>query len=138
MKSAGFLGVVIWIPVFVALWLGVIGLAKAGRGGAWWSMLSGLVLLTLGLVVGVVGSIFLFRMVGATPGGAGPGPTLQYVQIISIASAVALGLGLLLFCIGFAMHGFRARRFRERIEELEMVVEAQQEQLSRSEGGARG
>lgn len=134
----GLLSVLIWIPVFVALWVGVIGLAKAGRGGAWWAMLSGLVLFTLGLVVVVVGSVLLSRVITGMSGGPPSTSSFEWMQVVVIASVVSIGFGFLLFSIGFAMHGFRARRLRERIDELEMVVEAQNEQLSRSAGGAEG
>lgn len=136
--TSGFLGLLIWLPVFIALWVGVIGLAKAGRGGAWWSMMCGLVLLTVGIVAGIAGAVIGYqtvRVVSGPGGSGGPPPAFQIFQVVMVGAAISAGLGVLLFSIGFALHGFRTRRMRERITELEMVISAQNEQLTRFEGG---
>lgn len=128
----------VWLPVFVALWFGVIGLAKAGRSGAWWSMLSGLVLMTLGIVGGIAGAVISYqtvRVVSGPGGSSAPPPAFEVLQILVVGAAIAVGLGLLLFAIGFAVHGLKVRRLRERIDELDMVISAQNEQLARIDGG---
>lgn len=121
--------------MLVALWIGVIGLAKAGRGGAWWTMLAGVSLLSLGLVVMIGGSILVFQTISVSTGSRGPGPSFEWAQMVMIGGTISLGLGFLLYAIGFALHGFQARRVQERIVELEMVIEAQNEQLARAGGG---
>ncbi|MCH7228915.1 hypothetical protein [Haloferula sp. A504] len=136
MMHSGLIGIVLWIPVLVGLWVGVIGLGKAGRGAAWWLMLVGISSLCLGLVFTVLGSFLAVQNISASiaSSGATPPPTFGGYQFILAGGIVALGLGLLLFVIGFALHGFQARRSRERISELEMVIEAQNEQLARFQG----
>lgn len=132
------IGVVLWVPVLIALWVGLVGLAKAGRGAAWWTMVSGMGLLSLGLVAGIAGVFLVMQaiegMMGPGPGSAGSSPA-EVAGYVTLAAALAIGTGMLLFGIGFALHGFQARRVRERIAELEMVVAAQNDQLSRSDGG---
>lgn len=126
--------VLIVLPILIGLWVGVVGLSKAGRGGAWWAMLAGVVLLSLGLVVTTVGTILLFQSITASIGSASSGgstASYEWVQVIAVGGAICLGMGLLSFTIGFALHGFKVRRVRERISELEMVVEAQTEQIER-------
>ncbi len=132
--TTGALGILIWLPVLIALWVGVIGLAKAGRSGAWWSMLVGLGLVCLGIVGGVIGAVVMVRQVGAAPGTLS---RFEVMQIVAMVSAAGAGLGVLLFSIGFAIHGFQSRRARERIVELETVVSAQNEQLARYQGGPK-
>lgn len=136
MKS-GLLGIVIWLPVLVGLWVGVVGLGKAGRGVAWWMMLGGMSSVSLGLIVTVIGSFLLFQNVSARMAGPGGGssPGVDSTTYIMMGGVGALGIGVLLFAIGFALHGFQARRSRERISDLEMLIEAQNEQLARAEGG---
>ena len=131
---SGLIGVVIWIPVLVALWIGVIGLGKAERRAAWWMMLGGLGLVCLGLVVSILGSFLMVQQLSASvgSGGAMAPPGIDSGTFIIMGGAGAMGVGVLLYSIGFALHGFQARRVRERITELEMVIEAQNEQLSRA------
>lgn len=135
MASSGLIGVLFWLPVLVALWVGVAGLAKAGRGGAWWAMVSGMSLVSLGLVISVVGGILLVRSFAVARSGGGSPQMVEWMQYVAIGGALAVGLGMLLFGVGFALHGFQARRMKQRIEELEMVVAAQNDQLSRDVGG---
>jgi hypothetical protein len=136
MARSGLIGIVIWIPVFVGLWIGVVGLGKAGRGAAWWMMLGGLSSLSLGLVFTVLASFLLIQRttVSLAAGGGAPAPTFGGTKVIMVGGVGGLALGMLLFAIGFALHGLQARRSRERIEELEMLIEAQNEQLSRPRG----
>lgn len=136
MRGLAFTGL-IWLPILIGLWIGVIGLAKAGRGGSWWAMLSGVVLLSLGMVIGLVGSILLAQRV-AIAAGPSSGSSFAWGELIAVGGVISFGLGTLLFAIGFSIHGFKARRFQGRITELEMVIQAQNEQLGRIEGGSEG
>lgn len=133
---SGLIGFLIWIPVLVALWIGVIGLGKAERRGAWWAMLGGLSLVCLGLVLSILGGFLMMQQVSARmgSGGALAPPGIESGTFVMMGGAGAMGVGALLYSIGFALHGFQARRIRERITELEMVIEAQNEQLSRTGG----
>lgn len=131
---SGAIGILIWLPVLIALWLGVIGLAKAGRGGAWWSMMVGLGMVCLGILAGVIGAVVMVRQAGAPPGSSS---RFEVMQIVAMVATAGAGLGVLLFSIGFAIHGFQSRRTRERVAELETVVSAQNEQLARYQGGPK-
>jgi hypothetical protein len=119
------------LPVLIGQWVGVIALAKAGRNGAWWCMLTGTVLTTLGSIASILS---LWFMIGGR-GGSGSGG-MDTVMVIMMVVSGAAGLGSLLFAIGFAMHGMRAKSMVQRIEELESVLAAQGEQLSRQHPGS--
>jgi len=110
------------LPVLIAQWVGILGLGKANRNGAWWCMMSGIGCSTLG----TVGSIlFMLLMMGGIMGGMAGG------MVSVIASGGLTGLGSLLFAIGFAIHGLQASRAQNRIGELEAIATAQSEELHR-------
>ena len=111
----------IGLPVLIAYWVGVVFLGKAGRDSTWWMMLVGLALSSLGTLVAPI------ALVVAPTMGAGFDDVIRFFPVIS---GVA-GLGTLLFAIGFAIRAMRQARRRDRVEELEAVIEAQNEQLYR-------
>lgn len=117
------------LPILVAQWIGVVMVGKGRRGGGWWCMLFGVIVQTLMAVASPVVWLWLVpRLMNsftATPGGM---PTVAY---LSMGLAFLSGAGSLLFMIGFALHAMGFRRVCDRVTELEMVIEAQQEQLSR-------
>jgi hypothetical protein len=108
--------ILISVPILVAQWIGVVAIGKARRSGQWWCMLVGTILLSLGLVAGPLISIV----------GAGS----QIVYLI-MGQGLVSSFGSLLFLVGFALHAMGFRRVCERVAELEMVIEAQNEQLGR-------
>ena len=113
------------LPVLIAQWVGVIALGKAGRTGAWWSMLVGVTTSTLG----TFGSVFATYLMAYFMGSGGSN---QYMIGLWIVSGLS-GLGSLLFMIGFALHGLKSKSLVERILELETVLTAQGEQLARQQ-----
>jgi len=121
--GAGF-GFLFALPVLIAQWIGVIGLAKGGRTPAWWCMMVGTVLSTLGSILSL---IIMGLLVGNALRSGGMESMLYFFMAIGGVS----GLGSLLFAVGFAIHGLTARKLRARVEELESVLTAQGEQLSR-------
>lgn len=136
MIASNLIALLIGLALLVGLWVGVVGLAKAGRSGAWWTMLCGLSLVCLGIAGSVVGGIIIASRSAAIRGSsAGSGSPAFEFMLIAVVVACSIMLGFLLFSIGFAVHGFQARRGRERIEELEMIIAAQNEQLARGESG---
>lgn len=136
--SAAFLGSLgfLWvIPVLVAEWIGVIALARAGKSGAWWTMLVGLVLTSLGYLLQTVGVAMMAGELLGSGGGYGFGGGNGFMIAVVISTGT-VGLGGLVFAVGFALHGLRASRIGQRVEELEGVLAAQGEELARYQ--ARG
>ncbi len=122
-------GSLLALPVLVAYWVGVISLGKSGRNGAWWCMMIGTVLTTLGLFASVASMVMMYLTGFGSISGLG-----DYYVIVIVAASSLSGLGSLLFGIGFAIHGLKHRRVYERAEELENVIAAQSEQRAREEG----
>ena len=118
------------VPALIAQVVGLAGLAKVGKGGAWWTMAAGVVLTGLGILMNVVGMIRMTSGMGSSGYGFGNG-----LAFFLMAGAGSATLGSLLFAIGFAVHGLGMRRVVERAGELEAVVAAQQERLAELEGG---
>lgn len=120
----------LFLPVLIAMWIGLAGLAKGGREAAWWTMTSGVAFVTLGVLTVVVSGFLVamaFRRMGSS---SSVFATPKWVEILPGLGIGSLGLGMLLFAIGFAIHGMKGRRLRQRIDELETVIAAQNEQLA--------
>lgn len=129
MASAAFslVWLVFLIAVLAGLWVGVLGLRQGGRNGAWWTMMIAISGITLGaLGLACMGSI----MLGSGPS-SGPSPMV----LVGIASLL-IPFSSLLFVIGFAIHGLKTARVRERMQELEQLTEAMSQEINRlREGG---
>ena len=130
MMSAGFgLFGLVGIAWLVGLVLGVIGLAKAGRSADWWMMASGAACSALGSVFSflMMFGMFSTRIASSfsTPGS----------QSFWIAFSGLSSLGSILFAAGFAWHGTKAVRASSRHTELEMLVQAQSEEIQRLSSG---
>ena len=123
MIGAG-MGTLFALLISIAQWVGVIGLSKSGRNGAWWCMAIGTGLTTIGSLLSALATVLLFRDLGRLGGVEGYGAVMSIV-------AGGSGLGTLLFVIGFAMHGLRTKSVLQRVGELEGVIAAQGEQLDR-------
>ncbi|RYD38163.1 MAG: hypothetical protein EOP87_02110 [Verrucomicrobiaceae bacterium] len=109
------------LPVLIAQWIGVVHLAKSGRSGEWWCMLSGTIMTTLGPILQIA-ALSLSWM--------GTNDSMAFFTAIMITGAIST-LGSLLFMIGFAIHAVRLSRMRGRISELEMMNLAQAAELER-------
>lgn len=117
------------LPILVAQWIGVVAVGKAGRSGGWWCMLAGAIIETLAaLATPVVWMGIVPRMMSPATSTSGGLPPVAY---LSLGLGLLSAAGSLLFMVGFALHALGFRRVRERVSELELVVEAQNEQLSR-------
>lgn len=122
----GLLFSLLYLPVLVAQWIGVVAIGKARRGGAWWCMLIGVIVLSFGAVAGPILNAFVLpRIYSASSWGS------SGMMMIMMSTSLVSGFGSLLFMVGFVMHALGFRRTCERVAELEMVIEAQNEQLSR-------
>lgn len=110
------------LPILIGQWVGIMGLGRANRNGAWWCMFSGIGATTLGLIgSGILTGLLMSGL--QTFSGTG----MEYYLIPSGLS----GLGSLLFAAGFAIHGQQASKVHQRNSELETIVAAQGEEISR-------
>lgn len=114
------------LPLLIALWTGVLALRRAGRTGAWWTMLAGVICSSLGAIY----PVFAFLLVALNGSPAGPAP----IALRIIAGTALPLVGYLLFAIGFTLHGLKAaaaaRRQRE-LEDLTTAMSAEIESLRR-------
>jgi hypothetical protein len=128
--SYGFMGFgtfLFALPILIGQWVGIIGLGKLSRNGAWWCMMSGISCSTLGVIGSTLFMVLMFS--GMSSGGLPGGMSAGTISVIAASSLS--GLGSLLFAIGFALHGLHASRAQQRIGELEAIATAQGEELDR-------
>ncbi len=121
-----------FLAIMAGLWVGLLGHRKAGRDGAWWTMLAGLVLVSIGILVpAITGWLFVESMSNSMAGGGAPRFDTTFFKILTMLSYTFLPLGLVLFSIGFALNGLKAGRIFARMQELEQVSDAMGEEISR-------
>lgn len=128
--TSSFMGLgvfIVCLPVLIGQWIGIIGLGKARKDGAWWCMVSGISCTTLGAISSV---IFLGLLMTSSFHVSSGFPSANYAFATVGASGLS-GLGSLLFAIGFAIHGQRAAKSQDRIAELEAIAAAQGAELNR-------
>lgn len=126
------LGFIVTLPLLIAQWVGILGLRHAGRTGDWWTMAAGVGCSTVGVIASVAG---MFLMDILRSGGGGPG----FGSIMMIAGSGLPALGSILFGIGFALHGLRAARVANRVQELEQLASAMSEEINQlRETGSKG
>lgn len=115
------LGLLPLLAFLILAWVGSLPLRKAVPQ-------SGAKLLFIGCVTMTVGA-FLALALGlvATMNNSGYGVP----AMLGLVGYLAILLGLLVFMIGFALHGLQIGRVVERITELETVAAAQQEEIER-------
>lgn len=104
----------------IALCLGIHRMGKSRRGGDWYTMFLGILFLTIAtfcLLVMAAG----FRNKNYSDG---------WELLIQLAGFGIL-VGPFLFSVGFAIHGVKTSRLRNRITELEMMNLAQATELAR-------
>lgn len=115
--STSFFGLLQILPALVTLgaqWVGVIAMRDA-RHGAWWVMMIGTAMSTLGGMLSIASMLMMFR---------------SSSSIVMISSVVGFHtLGGLVFASGFAIHGLRRKAAREREQQLEAITSAMSEEL---------
>ena len=133
----GIVSLILFLGLMSGFWAGIVGLWKARRGAAWWLMAIGIVLGTIGPVLYAAGSWMLFdsiRTSTASTGSVSFGASAT--SGILMAGGLLIPVGLILFSVGFAIHGFAAARMANRAQELEQLTAAMSEEISRlREGG---
>lgn len=122
------------LPAIVALiaqWVGVLAM-RDERNGAWWTMLIGTAMSTLGALGTVATMVLMFsNLTGSGVSGMSSSIT------IFLAVAGMHTLGGLVFASGFAMHGLRRKAAREREQQLETIAAAMGEELRVARGDGR-
>ena len=118
------IGPVIILLFLVPAWVGTIALRKSSNRSGVKVMFVGCILASSGVLAAVLLSIASRAQADLF------GP----VHMAASISYMAIPLGVLVFMIGFALHGMQVRRLVDRVTELETILTAQQEQLSRTEG----
>lgn len=124
--GASFIGVVFFVAILSGLWIGIVGLRQAGRNGAWWTMFVGLA----GISLTIIG-YFLLALLSFGRSSIGSGPSMVLLGLASLS----VPFSLLLFSIGFAMHGLKTTRIKARLEELEQLTEAMSCEIDRLREG---
>ncbi|MEI7929543.1 MAG: hypothetical protein WCH40_13415 [Verrucomicrobiales bacterium] len=120
----GLLGVLPAIVALVAQWVGVMAM-RDERNGAWWTMMVGTAMSTLGALGAGAAMVLMFSNMSSSSGISG----MQSSMIMFAAVAGLQTLGGLVFASGFAMHGLRRKAAREREQQLETITTAMGEEL---------
>lgn len=129
----GIIGLIFFLGLMSGFWAGIAGLWKARRSAAWWMMAIGIAFLTIGPLLYGLG---LWTMMSSFRAGATGSSTFPTGSTITLmASGLLIPVGLLLFSIGFALHGFAAARAVNRAEELDQLAAAMSEEINRLRGG---
>jgi hypothetical protein len=128
---------VLFLCLMSGIWAGLWGLWKARRGAAWWLMCIGTAFGTLGPILYSGGTWMLmnsFRDVGTSSPSVALGGSMA-LPILLMAGGLMIPAGMLLFTIGFAIHGLAASRVAARAEELETLAAAMTEEINRLRNG---
>jgi len=120
----GLLGVLPAIVALAAQWIGVMAM-RDERNGAWWTMMVGTAMSTLGALGAGAAMVLMFSNMSSSSGISG----MQSSMIMFAAVAGLQTLGGLVFASGFAMHGLRRKAAREREQQLETITTAMGEEL---------
>ena len=127
--GSSIIAIVVFLAILAGLWTGVLGLRQAGRNGAWWTMLIAMVGITLSIVAY---GVFMWMIIDQSSRGTFSSPNMIFLTVVGLT----IPASLLLFSIGFAMHGLKTTRVRERLNELEQLTGAMSEEIDRlREGG---
>lgn len=135
----GIIPLILFLGLMAGIWAGVVGLWKARRGAAWWMMAIGVALGSIGPILYAMGTWMLFDSIRASSASTGPVSFgASATPTILMASGLLIPVGLILFSVGFAIHGFAAARMANRAEELEQLTAAMSEEITRlREGGPK-
>jgi len=133
----GIVSLILFLGLMSGFWAGIVGLWKTKRGAAWWLMAIGITLGTIGPILYSVGSWIVIQSISSSISSTGVVSSRPSAfSGILMAGVVLVPVGLILFSIGFALHGFAAARMANRAEELEQLAAAMSEEINRlREGG---
>ena len=134
----GIVLLVLFLALMSGFWAGIVGLWKARRGPAWWLMAVGITLGTIGPVLYSAGSWMLLRSFSSAAASGSTPTSLGFAALpgVLMAGGLLIPVGLILFSVGFAIHGFSTARTANRADELEQLAAAMSEEITRlREGG---
>lgn len=133
--------IVLFLGLMSGFWIGLAGLWRTRRGASWWLMAVGIAFNTIGPIAYGVGTWMLidsFSRRGGAGGMAASTSTPGFGVWLSVtmgAAGLLIPTGVILFAIGFAIHGQRAARTQERAGELEELVTAMSAEIDRLKAG---
>lgn len=138
----GIVGLIVYLAVMSGFWVGLSGLWRGKRGASWWLMGTGMLFNTLGPILWIGGTWLVFEAMSTTlhrtTSAPAPAPSIGssgVAAVIAGAGGLLTPLGMALFSVGFALHGFKVARARERIGELEQLTEAMSDEITRLKEG---
>lgn len=123
---ASLISLAVVVPFVAAFWVGILGLKRCGKNGAWWTMATGIALGTIGML-GYAATLALAF------GGGFRNPNGSWIQI-GLLLGTLIPVGSLVFAAGFALHGLKPGRARERQDELEQLTAAMNEEINQLRG----
>jgi hypothetical protein len=120
---------VLFLGVMSGLWAGLTGLWKSRRGPA-------RSLMAIGIILSTIGPICLFAIIWIARSPNSGSSSFAAIQIFNVIGGLLIPIGLILFSVGFALHGFAVARLANRAAELELLTTAMSEEINRlREGG---
>lgn len=128
------IGLVLLLGIVTGFWIGLAGLWRAQRGAVWWLMAIGMLLSTIGPIVFAVGNFLMMQALMSFSGTSSlpTGPKIPTsATLLTGIGIIAIPVGLILFAIGFALHGMKAARAQERMGELQQLTQAMDEEITR-------
>ena len=97
---------------------------RGDRNGAWWTMMVGTAMSTLGALGMGVAMVLMFADMSSSATSGMPNTMVMFAAVAGLQS-----LGGLVFASGFAMHGLHRKAAREREQQLESITAAMGEEL---------
>lgn len=119
----GFLGLFLALGAISA---GLVGLGRWKRDLTWWAMLTGILLIVLGIAMWLAGISGFVEFYSVSSAGRP-----AWHSMIAPAGLCAFSLGILIFSLGFCIHGFRVARMAARTRELEDLASTMGDEMSR-------
>ena len=127
---------IVFLGLMSGFWIGLAGLWRNRRGASWWLMAVGTAFNTLGPITYAVGTWMVIDSIRSTgPGGFAASTSTPgfntWVSVTMGAAGLLIPTGVILFAIGFAIHGQRAARLQDRAGELEQLTAAMGAEIDR-------
>jgi hypothetical protein len=133
------ISLIVFLALMSGFWIGLVGLWRTRRGASWWLMAVGIAFNTIGPVAYAAGMWMIVESMGARMSSGAPlassfGPS-TWISLTMGIGGILMPVGVILFAIGFAIHGLRAARTQERAGELEQLAAAMSAEIDRLKEG---
>jgi len=122
-------GLLCLLVALVAMSAGLVGLGRRDRHLTWWVMLAGLVLTVVGVAAWLFGISMFVEFYSVNPASRP-----AWHRMIAPAGLGAFAFGILMFSLGFCIHGFRVARLTTRTRELEELASSMGNEMNRMRG----